>query len=156
VANISGGSFGENFGANSDSEVNLFGREFQIDGVELADFLTGPDLEAFLAGQAVTITDRNVTLSGVFASGELFSFDLNLDVSDTSDFFCPEGTLTVTFVEPVILGDVNQDGVTTFEDIAPFIAVLANEEFQAEADCDQSGEVNFMDIQPFIDVLSGQ
>lgn len=52
-------------------------------------------------------------------------------------------------------GDVNLDGGVTFFDIQPFIDVLANQGFQAEADCNCDGMVNFFDIQPFIDILAG-
>lgn len=56
---------------------------------------------------------------------------------------------------PVILGDVNLDGVVGFLDIQPFIGVLAAAGFQAEADIDQNGVVNFLDIVPFVALLSG-
>ena len=56
----------------------------------------------------------------------------------------------------VILGDVNQDGVANFFDIAPFIAILSNSEFQDEADINRDGVVDFFDIAPFIAILSGQ
>ena len=55
-----------------------------------------------------------------------------------------------------ILRDVNGDGVVNFLDIAPFIALLSSQEFQAEADIDGNGIVNFLDIGPFIVILSGQ
>lgn len=56
----------------------------------------------------------------------------------------------------ILLGDVNLDGVVTFLDIAPFIAVLSSAAFQDEADCNEDGVVNFLDIAPFIAILSGQ
>ena len=55
---------------------------------------------------------------------------------------------------PVLLGDVNRDGVVDFLDISPFIAVLALNGFQAEADTNEDGEVNFLDIPPFIFFLA--
>ena len=55
-----------------------------------------------------------------------------------------------------LLGDVNQDGVVDFFDIAPFIEVLSTQTFQAHADIDGSGIVDFFDISPFIELLSGQ
>ena len=164
--NISGGNLGGNFNASSGSEVNIrggtqdnnfdvfgggtlniFGSEFFIDGVELTEVLLG---------QAAIITDRNVTLSGVLADGEPFSFDLNSILLADSDFFDPDATLTVTLTAPFLLGDVNMDGVVDFFDIAPFIELLSSQTFQAEADIDGNGVVDFFDIQPFIDILSGQ
>ena len=52
-------------------------------------------------------------------------------------------------------GDVNLDGVVDFFDIAPFIAVLANQTFQFEADIDGDQDVDFFDIAPFIEILAG-
>ena len=63
-------------------------------------------------------------------------------------------TVTVTSIPPVILGDVNMDGVVDFFDIAPFIAVLFSGEFQVEADMDESEFVNFADINLFIEALT--
>lgn len=60
----------------------------------------------------------------------------------------------VTEVVPVLLGDVNTDGVVNFFDIAPFIALLSTETFQIEADMNQNGIVSFSDIAPFIVALS--
>ena len=54
----------------------------------------------------------------------------------------------------VLRGDVNLDGVVSFLDISPFIAILSAEGFQAEADCDENGIVNFLDISTFIAILS--
>jgi len=55
---------------------------------------------------------------------------------------------------PARLGDVDLDGTVTFLDIAPFIAILSEAEYQTEADIDQNGIINFLDIAPFIDILS--
>ena len=60
-----------------------------------------------------------------------------------------------TPVQPVLLGDVNRDGAVDFDDISPFILLLSEGEFQAEADVDESLEVDFEDIAPFIALLSG-
>ena len=68
VVNISGGTFGDVFDTFESSVVNLQGSEFSIDGTPLSNLQ---------AGQPFTITDRDVTLSGVLADGEPFSFDLN-------------------------------------------------------------------------------
>ena len=136
VVNISGGTFGM-FLTADDSEMNIFGAEFFIDGVEL-DKLT--------PGQAFTITDRDVTLTALLADGEQqFSLDKRI--------FSPNAMLTVTLTSPVLLGDVNIDGVVDLFDIAPFIDRLATRTFQAEADIDGSGAVDFLDIAPFIGLL---
>lgn len=63
-------------------------------------------------------------------------------------------TFTVDTVTTTLLGDVNRDGVVDFLDILPFIGVLSNGLFQAEADTDESGVVDFLDIVPFIAIIS--
>ena len=60
--------------------------------------------------------------------------------------------ISVPFVD-IFLGDVNQDGIVDFFDIAPFITVLTNGDNQAEADADQNGVVNFFDIDDFVVLL---
>ena len=55
----------------------------------------------------------------------------------------------------VLLGDVNEDTVVNFLDIAPFIGVLsAAGGFQAEADINEDGVLSFLDIASFIGVLT--
>ena len=56
-------------------------------------------------------------------------------------------------VTEIILGDVNQDDVVSFLDLPPFVEVLINGEFQAEADVDQNEAVGFSDIPALIEVL---
>ena len=135
---------GDGFDAESGSMVNLMGTEFLIDGVPL---------DSLVAGEAFTINDRDVTLSGLLADGTPFSFELNSTVSFGEDFFAPDATLTVT-LSGGLLGDVNKDGVVDFLDISPFISVLSTGGFQNEADIDSSGTVDLLDISPFIVLLS--
>ncbi|MDB2687300.1 hypothetical protein N9Y42_08815 [Mariniblastus sp.] len=143
TANISGGSVAE-FSAAFGAVVNLNGRNFVLNGVSLNDLN---------AGEAFTILDRDVTLSGLLADGTAFSFDLD---RDTFPFRDPEGsaTLTVTLTPEFLLGDCNQDGFVDFSDIAPFISVLASDGYLAEADTNEDGAVTFDDIGPFIVLLS--
>ena len=54
----------------------------------------------------------------------------------------------------IIPGDVNQDCVVNFADIAPFITLLTLGEFQVQADTNGDNEVNFADIAPFITLLT--
>ncbi len=55
-----------------------------------------------------------------------------------------------------LLGDVDQNEVVNFADIAPFIALLQNGAFLEEADINEDGVVDFADISPFIDLLTAQ
>jgi hypothetical protein len=140
--NIRGGSVGDNFVANG--SVNLFGRDFLLDGVTLDDGLE--------IGDTLTINDRDVTLSGQFADGTPFSFELNsTSPAEGGDIFAPNAALSVTLI--IILGDANQDKAVNFSDIPPFIELLLSGGFLEEADINRDGEVNFMDIEPFIEIL---
>ena len=140
VVNISGGTVSSILqGSFNDGTMNIYGSEFFIDGLEL---------DTLIPGEAFTITDRDVTLSGLLIDGEPFSFEI---LSVTRDF-----TITVTLGSPVILGDVNMDSAVNFLDISPFIGVLSSGAFQAEADINGDGGVNFLDISPFIQLLINQ
>lgn len=59
-------------------------------------------------------------------------------------------------LRPILLGDVNRDGVVNFSDIPPFIAALQGGDLVCRADIDQNGVVNFLDISPFILILQAQ
>ncbi|MEN0019391.1 MAG: hypothetical protein AAF747_00750 [Planctomycetota bacterium] len=91
--NVSGGTVGEMFAAFTDSTVNLFGTSFFLDGAELTELVLG---------EAFTIADRDVTLTGILADGSAFDFDLNTSLTDSvvfgNDFFDTNAVLTVTLV----------------------------------------------------------
>ena len=55
----------------------------------------------------------------------------------------------------ILLGDVNRDGVVTLLDVDPFVDLVVNEGFQAEADINQDGVVDLLDVQPFVEILIG-
>ena len=141
----------DSFNAAPFTEVNLFGSDFVLDGVSLDSSLT--------TNNAFTISDREVTLSGLLEDGPAFSFDLDVLVPNpfANDRFAPNAIVTVTLVAPNgLLGDVNLDGVVDFFDIAPFIDLLASQAFQLEADIDADEDVDFFDIAPFITLLASQ
>ena len=94
-----------------------------------------------------------ITLSNLTTDG---SGNLEITVTKSVQLFIAGLTLTASSDAPeTLLGDANCDGVVNFLDIAPFIALLSNNEFKAEADLDGSGDVDFLDIAPFIAALSG-
>ena len=72
------------------------------------------------------------------------------------DQVCGSSIIADAFINKffIVLGDLNQDGVANFLDIAPFISILATGGFQVEADIDRDEAANFLDIGPFIEVLS--
>lgn len=93
-------------------------------------------------------------LSGTLSDGSSFEYFFN--APGVGAFISPDATITVNLgsIEPILVGDVSLDGVVNFLDISPFISVLSNGGFQAEADIDGNGSVNFQDISPFIALLS--
>jgi len=62
--------------------------------------------------------------------------------------------LVTNSVSEFLLGDVNRDDSVNLLDVAPFVALLSNGNFQVEADINGDGFVNLLDIGPFVDLLS--
>ena len=90
VANISGGSF-TFIEAFPTSEINFLGSQFSINGTPLN----------LSNGQPFTITNRDVTLTGILDDGSPISFDLNSsNAFGPGDFFSPDATITVTVPVP--------------------------------------------------------
>jgi len=151
VVNVSGGSLGDSIRVRGGSAVNLIGSDFVLDG--------GQPLDGDLTiDNAFVIPIRDVTLSGRFADGTAFSYDLNTAIGNdiNLDFVSADSTLTVTLASAApefLLGDCNLNGVVDFEDIGPFIEILMNDIFLDQADCDRDGEVTFLDIAPFVEIL---
>jgi hypothetical protein len=94
VANISGGIFGEGFSARQGSTINLLGRQFILNDVDITSSL--------VAQIPITILDRNVTLEAVLNDGSQFSIDLNT-AFNLGDYFSENALLTVTSIpEPAV------------------------------------------------------
>ena len=102
------------------------------------------------------LIDRSTAVAGNFAIG-LSPDGQNLlsTVEGSQPFGSTFGSLRLESA-PVLLGDVDLNGVVNFADIGPFIAILASDLFQAEADITLDGVVTFADIGPFIALLSAQ
>lgn len=58
-------------------------------------------------------------------------------------------------MELTIIGDVNGDGAVDLLDVAPFVELLSNGKFLAEADINCDGVVDLLDVAPFVDLLLG-
>ena len=84
---------------------------------------------------SVMIQDTNFNQTGVTTS--------NIRVFD----------FAVASPSPVLLGDCNLDGVVDFDDISPFIVILATDGYLEQADINLDGVVDFDDISPFIILL---
>ncbi len=134
------------FGTYHNTDLNR-GSSFTVNGITLTTTGNVPrtgfqENQNYVFFDDVLVSAAGTLRVDISANGSNFS-DVNgfqLDLS-SGDF---------------LLGDVNLDGMVTFLDIAPFIAVLSSAGFQFQADCDQNGVVNFLDIAPFIAILSGQ
>ena len=91
VVNIFGGVISvAPFDAFAGSDVEIFGMDLAIDGTPLG----------LAVGDSLLVVQRDVELTGRFASGLPFSFNLNSTVSFPDHFFSPEATLTITEVVP--------------------------------------------------------
>jgi len=117
------------------------------DGASL--FLTQPGVDPTLGNIISTLAYA----AGTQVAGQTFQADAN---GGQPAFAVPTPGSVNGAAAPVMLGDVNLDGVVDFLDIAPFIEVLSSNGFQAEADIDLNLTVDFLDITPFINLLSGQ
>ena len=148
VVNISGGSVDGSLLVSSGSEINVFGTDFLLDGTSL---------ESLDAGEAFTITERDVTLSGLLADGTPFSFDLTLPPEGTPNFlledlFAQDATLTVTLI---LEGDFNFDGNVDGDDVDFYIGSLgqpATGEL-AKLDLDNDGVVTLADHNLHVSTL---
>lgn len=91
TASISGGTIGRGFSARPGSTVTITGTEFSLNGVLI-------DLEV---GVPTVIVDRRADLTGFFADGRAFDFDLHPSegVGDLSqDFFSNDATLILILI----------------------------------------------------------
>jgi hypothetical protein len=56
---------------------------------------------------------------------------------------------------PVLLGDVNLDGVVNGLDVDPFVGLVTGGTFQPEGDMNEDGVVNGLDVDPFVAAVVG-
>jgi hypothetical protein len=126
VLNISGGTFNTTFQAVIGSQVNLTGTQFLLDGQQIA---------GLVLDEPFTITNRNVTLSGILADGSPFSFDLNSTFVFGMDWFSPDAVLTATLIEPgQLVGDFNADSRVDAADYVVWRNGLGSQYSQADYD----------------------
>ena len=111
------------------------------------------DQDLWEAGNSMVFVFQNQPMDTSERIATSFDSDPNAAPILVIDFTPPTDPVDPT---PVLLGDVNLDSAVNFLDIAPFVARLTTNTFQAEADIDQNEIVNFLDIAPFVGLLSGQ
>lgn len=107
VVNVSGGQIGERFHAEAGTDIHLTGRRF---------FLNGVPIDGLIPGEAFTVSDRNVRLSGVLLDGSVFDIDLYSAPFATRDYINNSALLTVTLASLPLPGDYNSDGIVDAAD----------------------------------------
>ena len=133
VVAIAGGDFQGNVRSYSGTVVDLAGTEFAIDGSPITGLVIGEPFE---------VTARDVTLSGVFADGTPFSFDLS-PLCCNGDVFSLYAQLTVTLVPGLCQSDLTGDGVT---DLADLLQVLSSFGVDAGGDTNDDGVTDLADL----------
>jgi hypothetical protein len=104
VVTLAGGGIGRYFHAYPDTEVQLVGSTFYLDGVEI---------EGLIPGDPLKIDPRDMILSGLFADGSEFRFEFGSTTYLSPDYLDPAARLTVTLV---LAGDYNGNGVVDAAD----------------------------------------
>ena len=73
----------------------------------------------------------------------------DLGVADNSDLL--DVSVAQANIHVVLPGDVNLDNAVNLLDVAPFIELLQQGGYQAEADCNYDGSFDLLDVAPFIE-----
>ena len=134
-------------GLNIFSADELLDDDLSLTFLDVPANLVGLDVEETLSDGStvhflgITSDDESATTASLNTIGGGF-FLYNID------------NIVVASMAPVMLGDLNQDGLINLLDIEPFVTLLTNGDFQAEADINQDGLVNLLDIEGFVDLLS--
>jgi len=140
----------------SAGEFNQTTRVFSADNTYQYRLLvdeTGNTAYASLFINETLVVDRQAfTLED---TGRYFGFRSQVSNS-TLGFDALVDNFEIRLTSPVLLGDVNLDGIANFMDISPFVTILALSGFQTEADINRDDTVDFLDISPFIALLSSQ
>ena len=128
----------------SDGELSLIARIG-----EMFDVDDDPAIEDLREIDQISIADGasfiNSMESSLSAAGNV---TFGLKFTDLS-----EGIFTVK--SPVLIGDVNGDGVVDLLDVLPFVDALTGGSYVPEADINQDGVLNLLDVEPFVSLLSG-
>ena len=143
-----------------------FDQPVQFTSIELESVIDVDSFDVLVDGVAVLETigdDSFIDLGGLaditIAAGSEITFAVDgvletATMGPATSVRIESFTVEIVTAAPPILGDVNLDNSVNFLDIAPFISILANGLFQAEADINGSGGVDFLDISPFIQLLT--
>ena len=105
--NLSGGQMGRRLQASADTQVNIVGHSFAVNGVYLDHGLS--------VGESLVLEDRDVSLTGILGDGTPFIFSLSHYNFYQLEYFDPDMTLTLTLA--AIEGDLNGDGFVGIDDL---------------------------------------
>ena len=78
--------------------------------------------------------------------------DTDMDIVTGNTFF--DFSILVSLNSCVLLADVNLDGQVNLLDVAPFVGLVSNGQFQPEADINQDGSVDLLDVSLFVNLLT--
>ena len=137
-------------------EIAIPWSDFDAPGLDPA----GEDPGLNLNGEIPVAGDQWNFNIGFVGQGDVlpvWSWHENPDPDGDLEIFAtqPHGVLTFVSDDAVLLGDCNLNMVVDFDDIAPFITILANDGFLEQADINGDDVVDFDDIAGFITILAG-
>ena len=92
--------------------------------------------------------DNNIFF-GLITNEPINNFEIRSTAGGNDGIFVDE-----IYLDRILLGDVNNDGVVDLLDVGAFVALITQQEFQAEADVNEDGVVDLLDVEPFIEILT--
>ena len=108
--------------------------------------LYSADIAATDRGSLIVSANRN-SIGSVLSSEQIL-----LEFQGVREFQDNNQTEYLPLFSPVILGDINRDGVVDLLDVDPFVELVELGEYQLEGDINQDGEVGLLDVDPFLEV----
>ena len=159
---INSGGFDDGFAAFdadfNESATIVFNQDLFIEEIDLQSldfFLDFTD--EFRVGN-VLINDLQTGSSDVFSFINAANPDgMFLEAGQTLLLEATDGAVavqTLTVQIPILIGDVNCDGIIDLLDVAPFVEAVTGG-FNSKADINQDGTVDLLDVAPFVDLLTG-
>ena len=67
----------------------------------------------------------------------------------------PNELLIYNICNQIVFGDINQDCEISLLDIAPFVELIINLQYQEAGDLNNDGVVDLLDVPPFVNLLTG-
>lgn len=117
VANVSGGSFGWDVDIDAGGTLNLIGTKFIVDGIDR----TSEVAQAKANGQDFTLNPLNppMLLTGIFTDANQFAFEFvaaDPELADEASTLAPNATVNLIVGAPQLDGDFNGDGSVNLAD----------------------------------------